>query len=106
MAQLRDTKTSEILYEGTPLEVALIADEIGRDEVLFDDVGESFDPDVVTRAFTGSISALESAVDDKKIPKDQRDSARDSLKREKARSEEAKNKVTSVKKELERVRAR
>lgn len=39
MAQLRCAKTSELLLEGTPTEVAAMAEKIGYDEVLFDGVG-------------------------------------------------------------------
>lgn len=50
MAQLRDAKTSELLLEGTPEQVVLAAEERGRGNVLFDDVGLGFDPDAVLRA--------------------------------------------------------
>ena len=50
MAQLRDAQTSELIAEGPPLELVLLAGELGRDEVLFDDVGEAFDPDEVLAA--------------------------------------------------------
>src|SRR5689334_13994550 len=60
MAQLRDVKTSEILFEGTPYEVVLMADKLGRDEVLFDDVGLGFDPDAVKAARLADAEALAS----------------------------------------------
>lgn len=47
MAQLRDKLTSALLAEGTPEEMVLLANEIGMDEILFDDVGLRFDPDAV-----------------------------------------------------------
>jgi hypothetical protein len=50
MAQLRDAHTSELIAEGTPLELAVLAEELGRDEVLFDGVGTEFDPDAVLDA--------------------------------------------------------
>jgi hypothetical protein len=106
MAQLRDVKTSEVLHEGTPLEVVLIADEIGRDEILFDDVGEGFSPDAVSATQTETIAALEATSNDKSIPKDQRDFAKESLKRERARSDDAKKKVDAVQKTLKKVRGR
>lgn len=50
MAQLRDAISSQFLAEGTPLEVALLAQEIGFDEVIFDDVGVGFDPQALIAA--------------------------------------------------------
>lgn len=50
MALLRDKKTSAPLFEGTPLEVVLAAEKVGRDEILFDDVGVEFNPDAVLAA--------------------------------------------------------
>lgn len=39
MAQLRDKETSELLFDGTPLEVSALAEAIGLSEVMFDGVG-------------------------------------------------------------------
>lgn len=61
MAHLRDAKTSEHICEGTPLELALLADELGRDEVLFDDVGAGFDPDAVLKAARENADGLAGA---------------------------------------------
>lgn len=61
MAQLRDKKTSELVAEGTPLAVVLLADELGRDEVLFDDVGLDFDPDAVLAAHNEHVDNLKLA---------------------------------------------
>ena len=58
MAQLRDAQTSEILAEGSPTEVVLIADQLGRAEVLFDDVGQGFDPDAVLAAHNEQLAAM------------------------------------------------
>lgn len=58
MAQLLDARTSELIAEGTPLEVVLIADELGRDEVLFDGVGLGFDPTAVTKAEKERLAGL------------------------------------------------
>lgn len=44
MAQLRDSQTSALLYEGTPAQVAAIAAAGDADDFLFDDVGLDFDP--------------------------------------------------------------
>jgi hypothetical protein len=59
MAQLRDKITSELLAEGTPLEVALVAELIGFDEIIFDDVGQAFDPAAVLAGHRESIANLE-----------------------------------------------
>lgn len=57
MAQLRDIQTSEFIFEGTPEECVLLADKIGRDEVLFDGVGEAFDPDAVLTNYNDRLAA-------------------------------------------------
>lgn len=61
MAQLRDVQTSELIAEGTPLELALIAGRLGEREVLFDDVGEGFDPAAVRQAAEQNAAGLEGA---------------------------------------------
>lgn len=66
MAQLRDAQTSALILEGTPLELALAADELGRDEVLFDDVGPAFDPDAVVEAHKERAASLTAAAKDAK----------------------------------------
>lgn len=62
MAQLRDARTSELIAEGDPLELVLLADELGRDEVLFDDVGAHFNPDAVLEAHRENVDGLAGAV--------------------------------------------
>jgi hypothetical protein len=57
MPYLRDAHTSEAIFEGTPEELALLANELGRDEVLFDGVGLAFDPDAVLSARQENIDA-------------------------------------------------
>lgn len=59
MAQLRDIHTSEFVFEGTPEECVLVAEKIGRDEVLFDDVGLGFDPDAVLKARDENLASVE-----------------------------------------------
>lgn len=61
MAQLRDSQTSQILHDGTPLECVVLAQKIGIDEVLYDDVGEHFDPDAVLKAAHENADGLEAA---------------------------------------------
>ncbi len=43
MALLRDIRTGEIVADGPPEDLVLIADTLGFDEVMFDGVGASFD---------------------------------------------------------------
>lgn len=59
MAQLRDATTSALIAEGDPLELVLIADELGRTDVLFDGVGEAFDPDAVLEGHRKALAGLE-----------------------------------------------
>lgn len=61
MAQLRDVETGELLAEGTPVEIAAIAAELGIDEVLFDGVGLAFDHAAVLEANDREIAGLEAA---------------------------------------------
>lgn len=61
MAQLRDKHTSAFIAEGTPLEMALLAQKLGPDEVLFDDVGLKFDPQAVLDAHAEDVKATKEA---------------------------------------------
>lgn len=63
MAQLRDKQTSECIAEGTPLEIVLLADKIGRDEFIFDDVGEGFDPEEVLSQHKAQVEFAKSTDD-------------------------------------------
>lgn len=58
MAQLRDSRTSELVAEGTAEEVALAAERLGHNEVLFDDVGQDFDPAAVVAAYRDRVDGL------------------------------------------------
>ena len=66
MAQLRDAKTSELLFEGTPYQAVKEADKRGRDTVLFDDVGLAFDPDAVLAFYDENADSLKTL---KRAPK-------------------------------------
>lgn len=59
MAQLRDAQTSEIIAEGTPAALVFLADKLGRDDVLFDGVGLTFDPDALLAAHEAEAAGLE-----------------------------------------------
>lgn len=61
MAQLRDAQTSEIIAEGTPVEVALIAETLGVTNVLFDDVGPAFNPATVVQEHKDRVKGLRDA---------------------------------------------
>lgn len=99
MAQLRDAETSECVFEGTPLEVAAVAAELGND-VIFDDVGTKFDPAAVLKAHDENVSGLEVTAKDTKTDKSTRDSARDAAKQAKAEVEGAKKNVAKIRKLL------
>lgn len=60
MAQLRDAQTSQHVFTGTPLEVAAVAKELGP-EVIFDGVGQGFDPDATITAAEENAKSLASA---------------------------------------------
>jgi hypothetical protein len=68
MAQLRDAHSSELLFVGTPIEVVALAEKLGRDEVVFDDVGLEFDPDAVLKAHEARLAGLEAAAKDSEQP--------------------------------------
>ncbi len=55
MSQLRDMQTSELIAEGTPLEIVLVAQRLGPGEVLYDDVGLAFDPAAVLAIYQQSV---------------------------------------------------
>lgn len=67
MAQLRDKHTSELIAEGSPVEMVLLADQLGRDEVLFDGVGLQFDPDAVLAAHQQNVEGIRAAAADPNI---------------------------------------
>lgn len=58
MAQLRDSQTSALLYEGTPAQVAALAAEVGASDVLFDDVGLDFDADAILEGAEARVAYL------------------------------------------------
>lgn len=62
MAILRDRLTSAPLFEGSPVEVVLAAEKLGRAEVLFDDVGLEFNPDAVLQAHQETLEVAEQTV--------------------------------------------
>jgi hypothetical protein len=73
MAQLRDAVTSELIAEGTPLEVVVIARQFNPDDVVFDGVeGEhtlgTFDPDAVVQAHDDRIGGLSAAIEGERDP--------------------------------------
>jgi hypothetical protein len=69
--QLRDAQTSELIAEGTPLEVATLAAEMDPADVLFDGAGgvdtrgvSTFDPAEVRRVRAAELDALVAALGD------------------------------------------
>lgn len=64
MAQLRDRQTSVLIAEGTPIALALIAERIGYDDVLFDDSGAGFDAAAALASHRAWVAALPSGIPD------------------------------------------
>lgn len=64
MAQLRCARTSELLLEGTPLEVVTAGGQFAAGEVIYDDVGPRFDPDAVRRAHADAVAGFKRALSD------------------------------------------
>lgn len=60
--QLRCAQTSELLAEGTPLEIATLADVFPRDEVVFDGVSPEFDPAAVRKGREDEIAGLQASL--------------------------------------------
>lgn len=92
MAQLRDAKTSELIAEGTPLEVALAAGQLGKGavvgvgealaddvEVIFDDVGLGFDPAAVIAAHQENVDGLAAVSQDAKADAGLREAVTENL---------------------------
>lgn len=75
MAILRDAQTGQGIATGTPAEMVALADELGRDNILFDDVGELFDPDAVLEAVRKERVGLEEVASNPGI-KDAKESER------------------------------
>lgn len=61
MAQLRDARTSALMAEDTPAVIALLADSFDPADVLFDDVGQAFDPVAVREAHRDDVAGLTAA---------------------------------------------
>lgn len=87
MAQLRDSRTSELVFEGTPLECVLVAEKMGGASVvgqlksgttnhgvttplIYDDVSMGFDPQAVLKAAQDSADGLARAASDPQTTKD------------------------------------
>lgn len=62
MAQLRCAQTSELMLEGTPLEVATAAAKFAAGDVVFDDVGPKFDPSAVRQAHADAVAGFEATL--------------------------------------------
>ena len=89
MATLRDAQTSEIVFEGTPLECVVHARELGGAtvapqlgpgerwecpaELIYDDVGLAFDPDAVLQAAKENALGLEAASADAELDREERE---------------------------------
>lgn len=98
MPQLRDAQTSELIAESVhTADLVLLAEELGRDEVLFDGVGEGFNPDAVLEQHRAEVAGLE------RLAKDTKDPAEAKRARERIRKAP---KADDAKKRLEAARKR
>jgi len=104
--QLRDAHTSELIAEGSPLEVALLALELGPDEVLFDGAGDTFDPDAVIAHHRERLEGLQGAARDRGLPDDHRKDLQRAVKAAQAELELDAGQVKAATAELEAARAR
>lgn len=91
MAQLRDAMTSEWIAEGTPLEIAIVAEAFDAADVLFDDVGATdakgrsrFDPAAVRAMRAAELAGLEAALATATSP-DERETLQSAIGERKAR---------------------
>lgn len=64
MAQLRDAQTSELIMEGTPLEVAVCAQGFDDADILFDGVGGQFDAKAHIKARNDDLKGMRAALAD------------------------------------------
>lgn len=74
MPQLRHAETSALLAEADdPLDLALVADSIGLDRVVFDDVGLAFDPvAAVAAARAREDAAADLGADERQVAEEHR----------------------------------
>lgn len=61
MAQVRDAQTGELVFEGSVEAALALANELGTDEVMFDDVGVHFDPEAAWADHEARVANLEAA---------------------------------------------
>lgn len=119
MPQLRDAKTSELLAEGTPLEIVQAADAAGLNagvvkepgdvdglDAIYDDVGLEFDPAAVLKAHEENVAGHQAVAKDTKAKKADRDQARDRVDQLKAEAEAGKGMAADVTKRREKAHAR
>lgn len=121
--QLRCAQTSELIAEGTPLEIATAAQDLDPADVLFDDAGgvdrggrSLFDPVAVRQIRADEIGALQAALDalparpavgeDAAVLKERRDGLRDTLKERRDRIAAGKAKVAGAKQAMADARER
>ena len=74
MAILRDSKTGQGVMEGDVKSLIPIANQLG-DAVIWDDVGEKFDPAAYKEHLDQQVVNLESVADDGELPKETRERA-------------------------------
>lgn len=115
MVQLRDTQTSELIAEGTPLEIATIAESMAAEDILFDDVGSVgqdgrslFDPVAVRKQAADDLVGHQAALD--ALPADawpeDRETLRAAVKERRDHIASGKAKVAGARKAMQDARIR
>jgi hypothetical protein len=111
--QLRDAQTSELIADGTPLEIATAAADMDAADILFDDCGgvdrdgrSLFDPAAVRKQRADEIAGLQAVLDDPGTPQEQRDTLRGVIKERRDRIAAGKAKVPGAKQAMSDARAR
>lgn len=113
--QVRDAQTSELIAEGTPLEIATLVADMDATEILFDDAGavdsdgrSLFDPSAVRQVRADEIAGLQAALDalPPKAPPEEREALRATLKDRRDRIAAGKAKVAGARQAAQNARAR
>jgi hypothetical protein len=113
--QLRDAQTSELIAEGTPLEIATLAESMAAEDVLFDDAGpvdkdgrSLFDSAAVRRQAEDDLAGHQATFDalPAKASDEDREALRTVIKERKDRIAAGKAKVAGARQAMQDARAR
>lgn len=123
MARLRDARTSEIVFEGTPVECVVHARELGGatvapmldageeiwdcpTDLIYDDVGLDFDPDAVLQGAEEQATGLEALAADPDVEDAYRDRVEEAARSANAKLEADPASLDAAKAALERAHKR